>query len=239
MSEEASPLRVTWLTVGGEKRLATLSLAPGVRVYGERTVKMGREEYRLWDPFRSKLSGALQKGLKKIPIEEGDKVLYLGASTGTTASHVSDLIGPEGVLFAVEIAPRVAREFIENVAQHRSNIVPIIEDARRPDRYSSVFGEVDAVYCDIAQPDQTEIAIANCHRYLREGGCLLLAVKSRSIDVTKEPKRVFREEIEKLESAAFRVEQAVTLEPFDKDHAFIHAIQLRKHLLPRVELTHP
>lgn len=213
---------IRWISVGGEKHAATLNLVPGDNVYGEKLVKQDGDEYRLWDPFRSKLAGALKKGLKKIPIKNGTKVLYLGASTGTTVSHVSDIVGNSGIVFAVEPATRVARELIENVASKRKNVVPVLEDARKPNSYFSVFGKVDVVYCDIAQPDQTEIAMANCRAYLKPQGIMLLVVKTRSIDVTMDPRAVVVQEAKKLEKAGFVIDQVINLEPFDKDHAMIY-----------------
>ncbi|MEM2635122.1 MAG: fibrillarin-like rRNA/tRNA 2'-O-methyltransferase, partial [Nitrososphaerales archaeon] len=195
-----------------------------IQVYNEKLIKLNGLEYRVWDPFRSKLAAALLKGLKEFPISESSKVLYLGVSTGTTASHISDIIGNNGILFGVEFAPRVAREFIDRVVKHRKNVIPIIEDARRPDKYLSIFGKVDIVYCDLAQPDQTEIAILNCKKYLKNGGHLLLIVKARSIDVIKEPKEIFKIEAEKLENEGFKINQIIKLDPFDKDHALIDAI---------------
>ena len=142
------------IKVNGIRELATPNLVEGLTVYGEKLVKIDDEEYRIWDPFRSKLAAALKKGLRDFPIGFGDKILYLGASTGTTVSHVSDLVGNKGLVFAVEPAVRVARELIENVASRRKNVIPIMEDARRPESYFSIFGTVDLVYCDIAQYDQ-------------------------------------------------------------------------------------
>ncbi len=208
--------------INGEKSAATLNFVRGNNVYGEKLVKYGGEEYRIWDPFRSKLAAALKKGMKSMPIKPGSKVLYLGASTGTTVSHVSDIVGPSGIVFAVEPATRVARELIENVASKRKNVLPIIEDARRPQSYFSVFGKVDVVYCDIAQPDQTEIAIANCAAYLKQGGVMLLVVKTRSIDVTMDPKSVVIREAAKLEKNGFSINQIINLEPFDKGHGMIY-----------------
>ncbi|HEX6561970.1 MAG TPA: fibrillarin-like rRNA/tRNA 2'-O-methyltransferase [Nitrososphaera sp.] len=213
---------IKWIFSGGEKHAATVNLVPGDSVYGEKLVKQGGEEYRLWDPFRSKLAGALKKGLKNLPIKNGTKVLYLGASTGTTVSHVSDIVGNSGIVFAVEPATRVARELIENVASKRKNVVPVLEDARKPNSYFSVFGKVDVVYCDIAQPDQTDIAIANCNAYLKPGGIMLLLVKTQSIDVTRDPNAVIAQEAKKLEKAGFKIDQILKLEPFDKDHGMIY-----------------
>lgn len=206
----------------GRTVLLTRNLAPGKRVYNEELLLRDGVEYRTWDPFRSKLAAAILKGLPEDIIGEGSKVLYLGASTGTTASHVSDLVGADGVVIGVEFAPRVAREFVEHVARERSNVIPFVSDARDPSKYS--VSMVDVVYCDIAQPDQTEIAMANCARLLKKGGTLLLVVKARSIDVLKEPKKIFSEESGKLEKAGFKVRAVVELSPFDKDHALVYAM---------------
>jgi len=205
----------------GRRVLLTRNLAPGKRVYNEELLVRNGVEYRTWDPFRSKLAAAILKGLPDHLVREGSKVLYLGASTGTTASHVSDLVGAAGLVVGVEFAPRVAREFVEHVARERTNVIPFVADARDPSKYS--VAEVDVVYCDIAQPDQTEIAIANCARLLKKGGTLLLVVKARSIDVLKEPEKIFLEERAKLEKAGFLVRSVVELSPFDKDHALIFA----------------
>ena len=206
---------------GGRTALLTRNLVPWKKVYNEDLVVRGGVEYRTWDPFRSKLAAAIIKGLPEDVIRDGSRVLYLGASTGTTASHVSDLAGADGVVIGVEFAPRVAREFVEHVARERRNVIPFVSDARDPSKYS--VAEVDVVYCDIAQPDQTEIAMANCARMLKKGGSLLLAVKARSIDVLKDPREVYSEEGKKLEKGGFKIVQAIELSPFEKDHALIYA----------------
>ena len=205
----------------GRTILLTPNLAKGYRVYNEELINRGGVEYRTWDPFRSKLAAAMLKGLPDDTIEEGDRVLYLGTSTGTTPSHVSDIVGEKGMLIGVEFSPRVAREFVENVARQRKNVIPFVADARDPSKYN--ISKVDLVYCDIAQPDQTEIAMENCRAMLKPGGRLLLVVKARSIDVLKDPQRVFQEERKRLEGAGFRVESIIELSPFEKDHALIIA----------------
>ena len=221
MSQSRS--EVKQIKVNGIREYATPNLVRGLTVYGEKLVKLDDEEYRIWDPFRSKLAAAMRKGLRDFPLKYGDKVLYLGASTGTTVSHVSDLIGNKGLVFAVEPAVRVARELIENVASKRKNVIPIIQDARRPESYFSVFGNVDLVYCDIAQSDQTEIAIKNCNNFLKNEGILLIVIKTRSIDVTMSPHSVVIRESEKLRKNNFHINQTINLDPFDKDHALVHA----------------
>jgi fibrillarin-like pre-rRNA processing protein len=206
-----------------EKYLATQNLDTGKSVYGEKIIKIDDVEYRIWEPYRSKLAGAIFKNLREHPIKESSSVLYLGASTGTTVSHVSDIVGNKGMVFAVEPSVRVAREFLENVASRRKNVIPILMDARRFLHYYSYYGAVNVVYSDIAQPDQTDIAINNCKCYLKLGGDLLIVIKTRSIDVLTDPKLVTQNEAKKLENNQFQILQIINLEPFDKDHSLIHA----------------
>ena len=211
-----------WFNLEGEKKLFTENLSPGKQVYKEKLLVKKGIEYRNWEPFRSKLAACIMNGLEKFPFVEKSSILYLGVSTGTTISHISDIVGPQGMIFGVEHSSRVARDFLDRVAVYRKNIVPIIQDARQPDQYFSVFSKVDIVYVDIAQPDQTKIAIDNCKMYLKKRGILFLVVKTRSIDVTKEPKRIISEEVQKLQND-FEIIQQIDLSPFDKDHAMIVA----------------
>lgn len=206
----------------GSARLATENMVPGKRVYGERLFRHGGAEYREWNAYRSKLAGALLKGLKELPIVRGSRVLYLGAGSGTTPSHVSDIVGPEGVVYAVEFAPRVMRELLI-VAEDRRNLMPILADARLPHRFRQYVETVDLIYADIAQPDQAAIVSENARLFLRGGGGLLMAIKARSIDVTMEPSEVYRKEIEVLKESGFTILDVVHLDPFDKDHAMIYA----------------
>jgi fibrillarin-like pre-rRNA processing protein len=217
-----------WVKVDGQQKLATENLVIGNQVYQEKLVTKKGIEYRLWDPFRSKLAAAIMNGLEIFPFEEKSKVLYLGVSTGTTVSHISDIVGPRGIIFGVEHASRVARDFLDRVASHRKNIIPILQDARQPQQYFSVYCKVDIVYVDIAQPDQTAIAIKNCKMFLKEGGYMFLVIKTRSIDVTKAPKKIIENEINKLRES-FEIIQVIDLIPYDKDHAMVIAKYLEKN----------
>lgn len=214
---------ISYVTVNGKEHIATINLLKGVTLYGEKLISRNGNEYRTWDPFRSKLAAAYIKGLH-FEFSNVGNVLYLGASTGTTVSHLSDIVGHSGKIFAVESSTRVARELISNVSSKRTNVIPIIEDARKPRSYFSIYDKMDLVYCDIAQPDQTTIAIDNCKIYLKEAKPMLLVIKTRSIDVTMSPKNVISQEIKKLESNSFEIKQNIDLEPFDKDHAMINAV---------------
>jgi len=206
----------------GSLRIATRSFAPGQRVYGERIYTYEGEEYREWNAYRSKLAGALLKGLVELPIREGDRILYLGIASGTTASHISDIIREKGKIYGVEFAPRVMRDLIV-ILTERTNILPILGDARFPERYRHLVGAVDGLYADVAQPDQAEIVVRNARLFLRDGGYMLMAVKARSIDVTLEPSEVYRKEVETLKNGGFELVDVVHLDPFDRDHAMIYA----------------
>src|SRR5881409_3316162 len=205
----------------GKERLATRSLTPGTTVYGEDIVRMGDEEFRVWDPFRSKLAAAILKGLSKVPIAPGKKVLYLGAASGTTASHVSDIIGEKGRVYCVEFAQRSFRDLVNNTSKNRRNMTPIFGDARFPEKYRSIVQGVNTLYADIAQPDQARILSENIHQYLSDNGDFMLAVKARSIDVSEEPSTLFQRERTVLEEKGYRVKEMIRLDPFEKDHCMI------------------
>lgn len=207
-------------------KIATKNLTPGVKVYGEEFVKEGNEEYRVWDIFRSKPAAAIKKGLKVFPMEKGDKILYLGIASGTTASHFSDIIGEEGIIYGVDVAERVLKDLIR-VAEKRGNIVPILFDARIPENYSNhILEKVNLVYCDVADPEEVELFIRNCKMFLKEGGYGMIAIKSQSIDVTKDPKVIYEESKKKIEKADFKILDFVTLDPYDKAHGFF-VIQMK------------
>jgi len=208
----------------GAQRLATKNLASGRNVYGERLIRYEGVEYRVWDAFRSKLAAAILKKLERVPIKPNHKVLYLGAASGTTASHVSDIVGEKGHVYCVEFASRSIRELINNVCAYRLNMLPILEDARFPEKYAMFLcGRVDDIYCDIAQPEQAKVLADNADFFLKKSGWVMLAVKAQSVDVTKEPSEVYKHEVKVLENRGFTIEDVVHLEPYDKAHAMVVA----------------
>lgn len=208
----------------GAHRLGTKSFAPGRSIYGERLIKFEGVEYRVWDAFRSKLAGSILKGLKTVPIVPGSKVLYLGAASGTTPSHVSDIVGENGYVYCVEFAQRSLRELITNVVAYRSNMSPFLADARMPQKYAMFIpSKVDTIYCDVATSEQAKVLADNADVLLKAGGWVMQAVKSQSIDVSKAPEEIYRQEARILENRNFRIDQIIDLEPYDKAHAMIIA----------------
>ncbi|OPY38951.1 MAG: Fibrillarin-like rRNA/tRNA 2'-O-methyltransferase [Methanoregula sp. PtaU1.Bin051] len=180
-------------------------------VYGERMLGNAR----VWDPYRSKL-GALCYKRKRIELAPDMRVLYLGAAHGTTVSHVADYVG---VVYAVEVAPRPMQDLLE-VSRRRKNVVPIMADAAQPEAYASLVEEVDLLYQDVAQPDQAAIALRNSV-FLKSGGTLILMLKTRSIDVRREPEAVLDETKAELEDRGFEIMASEWLEPYHHDHAAV------------------
>lgn len=216
-----------FIVKGKEDALATKNMVVGESVYGEKRVSVEDAsgtsvEYRVWNPFRSKLAAAMMGGLEQIHIKPGSKLLYLGAASGTTVSHCSDLVGPEGIVYAVEFSHRSGRDLL-NVAKKRPNIVPIVEDARHPHKYRMLVGMVDTIFADVAQPDQARIVALNAHNFLRNGGHAVISIKANCIDSTAEPEAVFAGEVNKLKEEKFKPREQVTLEPYERDHAVVVA----------------
>ncbi|MGC8729824.1 MAG: fibrillarin-like rRNA/tRNA 2'-O-methyltransferase [Candidatus Micrarchaeia archaeon] len=202
--------------IGG--KLATKNLVPGSKVYGEELVEYGGVEYRLWNPYRSKLSAAIINNMKSFNIKENDRVLYLGGATGTTSSHISDIIGLGGALFAVEISERNMRQLIE-VCSMRKNMVPLLADARDISTYASIVRKCDILYQDVSSKEQASILNANS-ALLKQGGYAYFAIKSQSIDVSKNPETIFHETLSEV-SEKFKIIEKIKIEPFDKMHLFV------------------
>lgn len=199
-----------------DNQLATENLVVGTSVYGEQLIKSDDKEYRIWNPTRSKLAASLLNGMEKLDIPENSKILYLGASTGTTVSHISDII-KNGLIYAVEFSPVTAKKLVR-LANQRTNIAPILGDATKPKEYLNIVEKVDLVYCDVAQPTQTELFVKNMNIFAKEEGKGLLMLKARSIDVVQKPKKIFKEEEKKLKEKGSTVLEKIKLEPYEKDH---------------------
>ena len=207
------------LRLDGNTLLVTRNMTPGRTYYGEPTYQMDAAEYRSWNPTRSKLAAAIMKGIRYMPVRPGAKVLYLGAASGTTVSHVSDILGETGHVWGLDFAPRALRDLIDKVARYRTNVSPILGDANKPMEYSSLVPKVDAVFADVAQPNQAEIIVKNASIFLKRGGWAMLSIKSRSVDVKQKPRDVYDAQVEGLEGGGLKVRELIELDPYEKDHA--------------------
>ncbi len=202
-----------------DEKIGTKNLVKSQKVYGEKLVKEKNKEYRIWNPYRSKMAAAIINGLKNIPFSPNTTVLYLGASTGTTVSHLSDIIGENGLIYCLEFSPRVFSSLVV-LCESRKNMIPILADANRPQDYLFLVQKVDVLYQDIAQTEQAKIFIKNSDLFLKDDGIGILAIKARSIDVTKNPEKVFMSEKKILTSNGLKIIEQVKLDPYEKDHAF-------------------
>ncbi|PSQ47896.1 fibrillin [Halobacteriales archaeon SW_7_65_23] len=202
------PEGVEHRSIGGETGLATR----GDPVYGEPT----DGEWRRWDPHRSKLGAMLTKDID-TGLAGDDTVLYLGAASGTTVSHVVDFAGPT---YAVEFAARPMRDLL-SVAESRDRLFPLLKDVRSPETYAHVVEPVDAIVQDVATRGQARVAVEN-RQFLHDDGQLVLAIKARSEDVTRDPEAVFQDAIETLEET-YEILATERLEPYHDDHLAVVA----------------
>jgi fibrillarin-like pre-rRNA processing protein len=209
------------MIVKAGRDFATQNLVPGQSVYGERLLRRKGKEFRVWDPKRSKLAAAMKKGMR-VRIGDDWLVLYLGVASGTTASHISDIVR-HGAVFGVDPAPRVLRDFVL-LSETRPNLYPVHADANKPSAYRQLVPDVDFLYQDVAQPNQAQILVKNADAYLKDDGVAFVAVKSRSIDVTASPRKVFGQFKQEIRPH-FEILEEKELQPFEKDHL---ALLLRK-----------
>ncbi|GMI76483.1 fibrillarin 1, FIBRILLARIN 1, SKP1/ASK1-INTERACTING PROTEIN [Hibiscus trionum] len=184
---------------GKEDALVTKNMVPGEAVYNEKRISVQNEdgtkvEYRVWNPFRSKLAAAILGGVDNIWIN--------------------------GVVYAVEFSHRSGRDLV-NMAKKRTNVIPIIEDARHPAKYRMLVGMVDVIFSDVAQPDQARILALNASYFLKSGGHFVISIKANCIDSTVPAEAVFQSEVKKLQQEQFKPFEQVTLEPFERDHACV------------------
>lgn len=205
----------------GEERGSywTVALGGEAAVHGERLAADEGFTLRHWEPAASKLAAALARGYDGPMPAPGERWLYLGAASGTTASHIGDLVGAAGSVHAVE---RSLRPFVRLVAlaERYPNLLPSFADARHPASYAGDVPAVDGLYVDIAQPDQLEIARSNAARFLREDGWLLLALKTASMGRERDA-RGHRDDAVELLRPSFELEEPIGLEPFHRRHYLI------------------
>ncbi len=213
---------IFWITVKNKKKLATLNNASINEVYNEKLIKINGKQYNLWNPYTSKLAAAIVNGMEIFPILEKTKVLYLNSTIEKTLSHISDIIGVNGKIFILSDINENSKNFLENVMNDRTNVFTITRDNGDPVKFSSKTEMVNVVYVDITQHNETEVAIQNCKRYLRDGGFLMLVVPTKKIDFVNNPNGQNLEEIQKLQSS-FEIIQQINLTDFFKEHSMIIA----------------
>jgi len=107
------------------------------------------------------------------------------------------------------------------VAKKRTNIIPIIEDARKPQKYRMLVPMVDCVFADVAQPDQARILAINAHYFVKNGGAFVISIKASCIDSTAPAEHVFAQQVSELKKQMFKPREQISLEPYERDHAVV------------------
>ena len=127
------------------------------------------------------------------------------------------------MVYAVEFSHRSGRDLV-NMSKKRTNIVPIVEDARHPHKYRMLVPMVDTIFADVAQPDQARIVAINASYFLKTGGHFVISIKANCIDSTAEAEAVFAGEVKKMQAEKMKPQEQVTLEPYERDHAVVVGI---------------
>ena len=213
---------IFWVTVRNEKKLATLSNVSTNQDYKENLVEMNGKQHSIWNPYMSKLAAAIINGMEIFPILKKTKILYLDPTSEKTIKHISDIVGINGKIFVVRNIMKNSKNFLEQIAKNRSNIFTIIPDKTNPARLTGMTEMVDVIYIDIAEHNQTEIAIQNCKNHLRIGGFLMLIVPTKNIDFTNNPSKKNQEERKKLQTS-FDIIQEINLTDFFKEYSIVIA----------------
>ncbi len=171
------------------------------------------QEYRLWSKNKSKLSNLISQG-HNLRFRDGDNILYLGASSGTTASHISDLL-PESNIYCVDFSEKSLKKFISR-CQGRNNLYPILADANNPKNYRNFVDLVDFLYQDITQRNQVQIFEKNADRFLKKKKLGILILKAKSIDVNKSPEEIFSRQKSQIDK--FKILEEYRLDPTHSEH---------------------
>ena len=185
-------------------------LSPGAILPGDRV----HQGMRIWDPNHSKVAALCH--VHDEPPVTGACILYLGAAAGSTVSFLSDYAE---VVYAVEFSPRPVRNLIR-VSRTRSNIIPLFEDARYPERYLPFVEPVDLLIQDIAQRDQADIAIRNLI-FLKQRGHLILFLKLLSMGTEKKREDWIAEVAGSIENAGITDPEVISLDTYHTGHVAI------------------
>ena len=213
---------IFWITVKNKKKLATLNNADVNKIYNEKLIEIDGKQYNIWNPYTSKLAAAIVNGMEIFPILKKTQILYFDTTVDKTLNHISDIIGVNGRIFVVRDIIENSKKFLEDDSNNRTNVVSITQEKNGvPAKFAPNIETVNVVYVDIAQNNETDIAIQNCKNYLINGGFLMLVVPTRKIDAIN-PNRQNLEERQKLQSS-FEIIQQINLTDFFKEHSMIIA----------------
>jgi len=182
------PEKLAWGVRREGRSLWTRNAVRGVSVRGERRKTDSKIEWRAWAASKSKVAAALLRtsnNPSELLPETGSTCLYLGASYGSTVSHIHDHVcgsgnHHSGQVVAVEISPRAMRE-LSALATRRTGLVPVLGDARVPSQIAPfIRGKADWIHQDLSIADQAQTFVKMTQAFLRPGGTGLLSLKAAS-----------------------------------------------------------
>ena len=229
------PISLGWGVKKEGKSIWTRNANKGVSVKGERRKRTGKIEWRRWDPYKSKVAAALLKtngDPSQILPDPGSVCLYLGASSGTTVSHIHDHVcGAEnhhnGQLMAIEISPRMMRD-LQTLAEQRKGLIPVLTDARDVNGYATMMrGKAQWIHQDLSIADQAQNFISIAEKILSKGGTGILSLKAateRSIEGEDESRFARAESLLRQSSLDFI--ERIDIEQYQKQHAVFHVRNL-------------
>lgn len=223
--------RLSWAVLVEGRSIWTRNANPKTSVYGESLRRFKGDEYRRWDPTRSKLGAAISRARNtqyELLPEPGDTCLYLGAGHGTSLSHLHDQVcgannEKEGRIVALDLSPRCLRDLI-HLSKSRPGLVPVLGDARKYSTWGIMIpGKVDWLLQDVSQAGQTEIFISTVKRFLKPGGKGLLSLKAASERWSGEDERlIFSNVKEQLEAADLIIEEQIDLHGLEDNHCLYY-----------------
>ena len=187
-----------------------------LRFYKEYRVLWGGKEYRYWNPHRSKWGIHIARKELRDLLKPDISILYLGAATGSSVSHLSDVV-QKGSIYAVEFSLSCFRRLLL-LGEKREQVFPLLFDASKPQNYQDLVPPVDLLYMDISQANQFEIFQKNAELFLKEKGTGLFVLKERSISISKEPSDIQQTVEAQMSATHMDVLLKYKLLPYDKDH---------------------
>ena len=235
MIELPKPIKLAWGIRREGRSLWTRNAVKGVSVSGERRKRDGRNEWRLWNPNRSKVAASILKTKRDASAllpDSGSTCLYLGASTGGTVSHIHDNVCGAGnhhggQVVAVDISPRMMRNLVK-LAERRQGLVPVLADARNPLAVAPyIRGKADWLHQDLSIGDQAETFVRMTSAFLKQRGAAILSLKAASErwmeggdDARFEHTKSIIEDCQHLELL-----EIIDISVFEEQHAVFHCVR--------------
>jgi len=225
------PVKIAWGVRREGRSLWTRNAVRGISLRGERRKTDSRVEWRAWTASKSKVAAALLRTTKNpsdlLP-ETGSTCLYLGASYGSTVSHIHDHVcgsgnHHRGQIVAVEISPRAMRE-LSTLSASRPGLVPVLGDARLPSQVAPFMrGKADWIHQDLSIADQAQTFVKMAEAFLREGGTGLLSLKAASERASQgDDDSRFAKAERILEKSELELVERIDLTGLEEQHVVFH-----------------